>query len=87
MLTSFVFQALPNKTLKLKVKKCTGGKHSKFRLTGMSEASAAAEKLPILVIGKDKNPRYFKNGKSLLCVCKTKTKSWMDSEIFKDWIK
>ena len=38
------FQALPNKTLELKGEKCTGGKHSKVRLTGMRAASAAGEK-------------------------------------------
>lgn len=81
------FQALPNKTLELKGEKCTGGKHSKVRLTGMSAASAAGEKLPLLVIGKAKNPRCFKNVKSLPCMYKAQTKSWMDSEIFTDWIK
>ena len=34
------FQALPNKTLELKGEKCTGGKHNKVRLAGMSVASA-----------------------------------------------
>ena len=53
----------------------------------MSEASAPGEKLPLLVIGKAKNPRCFKNVKSLPCIYKAQTKSWMDSEIFKDWIK
>ena len=51
------FQALPNKTLELKCEKCTGGKHSKVRLTGMSAASATGQKLPLVVIGKSKNPR------------------------------
>ena len=81
------FQALPNRTLELKGEKCTGGKHSKVRLTGMSAASATGEKLPLLVIGKSKNPRCFKNVKSLPCMCKAQEKSWMDSEVFTECIK
>ena len=46
------FQVLPNKTLELKGGKCSGGKHSKARLTGMSATCATGEKLPLLVIGK-----------------------------------
>ena len=43
------FKVLPNKTLELKGEKCTGGKHSKVSLTGMSVAYATGEKLPLLV--------------------------------------
>ena len=74
------FQALPNRTLELRGKKCTGGKHSKVRLTGMSAASATGEKVPLLVIGKSKNPRCFKNMKSLPCMYKAREKSWMDQK-------
>ena len=45
----------------------------------MSGASAPGEKLPLIVIGKAKNLRYFKNVNSLLCMFKAQTKSWMDS--------
>ena len=63
-------QALPNRTLELKGEKCTCGKYSKVRLNEMSAASAMGEKLPLLVIGKSKNPRFFKNVKSLPCMYK-----------------
>ena len=53
------FRALPKKTQELKGEKCTGGKHSKVRLTGMSAASVTGEKLPLLVIGKSNSPRCF----------------------------
>ena len=69
------FQALPNNTLELKSEKCTGGKHSKVRLTGMS---AASEKLPLIVIGKSNNSRCFKNVKSLACIYKAQPKRWLD---------
>ena len=76
------FQALPTKRSELKKEKCIGGKHSKVRITGMSAASATGEKVPLLVIGKSKNPRCFKNVKSLPCSYKSQAKSWMDSYIF-----
>ena len=69
------FQALPNRTLELKGEKCTGGKHSKVRLTRMSAASATGQKLPLIVIRKSKNPRCFKNVKSLPCMYKAQEKS------------
>ena len=81
---SLFFQALPNKTLELK---CSGGKHSKVRLTGMCAASATGGRLPLLAIGKSKNSKWFKNVKSLLCQYKAEPKSWIDTEIFTDWIK
>ena len=81
------FQALPNRTLDLKGEKCTGGKHSKVRLTGMSAASATGDKLLLLVIGKSKNPICFKNVKPLPSMCKAQEKSWMDSEIFTEWLE
>ena len=70
----FSFQALPNRTPDLKGEKCTGSKHRKVRLTGMSTASATGEKLLFLVIGKSKNLRCFKNVKSLPCMYKAQEK-------------
>ena len=43
----FFFHSLSIKTLELKRKKCSAGKHSKVRLTGMCAASATDEKLPL----------------------------------------
>ena len=82
-----LFQALPNKTLELKREKYIGDKHSKVRHTGLSAANTAGVKLPLLAIGKAKNPRCFKNVTSLPCMYKAQRKSWMDSDIFTDWIK
>ena len=42
---------------------------------------------PLLATGKAKNPRCFKNMTSLPCMYKAQRKSWMDSDIFTDWIK
>ena len=61
------FQCLPTKTYHLSREKCSGGKNSKVRLTGMAAASATGQKLPIFVVGKSKAPRCFKNIKQLPC--------------------
>ena len=83
------YQCLPNKTyhFKFKGENWSGGKRSKVKLTGMAAGSATWEKLPIFVIGKSKRPRCFKNVKSLPCQYTAQKKSWMDSQIFEDWVR
>ena len=61
------FQCLPNKTFHFKKDKGSGGKYSKVRLTGMAAGNAKGERLPMLVIGKSKNPRCFKGVKRVPC--------------------
>ena len=53
----------------------------------MAAASATGEKLPMFVIWKSKNPRCFKNVKHLPCEYKSQKKSWMNSEIFEEWVR
>lgn len=81
------YQCLPNKTLHLQSEKCSGGKHSKVRLTGMAAASANGEKLPMFVIGKSRKPRCFKNIRHLPCRYRSQKKSWMNSDLFEEWVK
>ena len=81
------YQCLPEKTYHLKGEKCSGGKKSKLRFTGMAAASATGEKLSMFVIGKSKKPRCFKNIKHLPCQYTSQKKSWMDSEIFENWVR
>lgn len=81
------YQCLPEKTYHLKGEKCSGGKKSKLRFTGMAAASATGEKLPMFVISKSKKPRCFKNIKHLPCQYTSQKKSWMDSEIFENWVR
>ena len=80
------YQCLPNKTYQLKSEKCSGGKLSKIRITGLAAANAVGEKLPMFVIGKAKNPRCFKNIKFLPCRYRNQQKSWMDSMLFEEWV-
>ena len=81
------YQALPKKTLNLKGEKCSRGKKSKIRLTGLAAANMIGEKLPMFIIGKSQKPRYFKHIKSLPCRYHAQKKSWMNSELFEEWVR
>lgn len=64
-----------------------GRKISKDRFTFMPCANAAGtHKLPLLVIGKSKNPRAFKNFE-LPVVYKSTKKGWMSTSVFEDWFR
>ncbi|XP_054711365.1 tigger transposable element-derived protein 6-like [Uloborus diversus] len=81
------YKCLPNKTLTLKDNDCHGGKSSKDRITVLVGANMSGkEKLRLLVIGKSKNPRVFKNVTSLEVDYRSNKKSWMTSDIFEEWI-
>ena len=41
----------------------------------------------MFVIGKSKTPRRFKHIKNLPCKYKSQKKSWMDSQIFEEWLR
>ena len=59
------YHCLPEKSNHLKMQKCSGGKHRKIRITGLTAANAIGNKLSMLVISKAKNPRCFKSIKKL----------------------
>lgn len=81
------YRALPNKTLAFKGEVCTGGKHSKERLTALLCANMdGTEKLKPLVIGKSKNPRCFRGVKFLPVDYESNGKAWMTSLLFERWL-
>ena len=80
------YQCLPNNAFHLKSDKCSGEKHSKIRITGLASAYAVGDDLPLFVIGKSKNPQYFKNVRSLQCQNRLEWKSLMDSTLFEEWV-
>ena len=84
---SLFFQHLPSRTLSKTGAQCKGGKHSKLRLTGMADANALDEKLSMFVIGKSKKPRCFKNVKKVPCRYRAQKKSWMDMDLFEEWVR
>lgn len=95
--TGLFWQLLPNKTLAFKGwfadilhdylllsgERCTNGKKSKDRITLLVGANmSGTEKLPLLVIGKSKNPRCFKNATIPLDYM-ANTKAWMTGNILR----
>ena len=82
-----LFKALPKENLHLKDDKCTGGKHSKIRVTGLAAVRMNSDKLPMFVIGKSKKTRCFKNVKKLPCRYRGQNKSWVDSTLFENWVR
>lgn len=61
------YQYLPDNIYSLEGKKCFGGKKGKLKVIRMTAAIAIIEKLPLFIIGKLKNPRFFK----MLNICPT----------------
>lgn len=57
---------MPDKSNVVKGETCQGGKANKERLTVLACANSdGSEKLRLLVIGKAKHPRFYKNERSL----------------------
>ena len=86
--TGLFFRLLPDKTLDFKGADCHGGKCSKDRLTVLVCANmSGSEKIPLYVIGKAKNPRCFKNVKTLPTQYEANKKAWITSELFSNWLR
>ncbi|GBN79763.1 Tigger transposable element-derived protein 6 [Araneus ventricosus] len=86
--TALFFQCLPQNTLTFRKEKCFGGKQSKARLTVMLGANMTGhQKLKPLLIGRSKNPRCFKDAKSLEVDYVFNKKSWMSSDICEKWVE
>ena len=70
------YQCLLDRSYHLKGEKCSGGKHSKTRLTGLAACNPFCERLPMFVIWKSKMPRCFKGVKHLPCRYRNQVKGW-----------
>ena len=69
-------------------KKADGLKKAKDRITVNAFANVTGDnKLPLLFIGKSKNPRCFKgiNQSTLPVIYRNQRNAWMDTEIFSWW--
>ncbi|KAL0861588.1 hypothetical protein ABMA27_009087 [Loxostege sticticalis] len=85
--TGLFYNLTPDKTLKFKGEECKGGKLFKTRITVLVAANMTGScKRKLLVIGKAKKPRCFKNIQSLPVTYKNNTRSWMTSQIFEKWL-
>ncbi|KAL4096693.1 hypothetical protein QTP88_021598 [Uroleucon formosanum] len=86
--TGIFYKMTPDKTLKFKGEKCVGGKLSKECITAFVAANmSGTEKRKIMVIGKPKNPRCFKNIKRLPVTYKANKSPWMTSILFEEEIR
>ncbi|KAK7579885.1 hypothetical protein V9T40_000514 [Parthenolecanium corni] len=82
------YKLTPDKTLRLKNENCSGGKLSRERITVLVAANMnGSDKRKLLVIGKSKNPRCFKNVTSLPVTYTNNTKAWMTSAIFEEMLQ
>ena len=87
--TGLCYRLLPKKTLVGGIKKKADGlKKAKDRITENACANVTGDiKLPLLFIGKAKNPRCFKgiNQSTLPVIYRNQRNAWMDTEIFSWW--
>lgn len=81
------YQCLPSSTFAFKGDRCFGGKNSKQRLSILVGANMdGSEKLPLLMIGKSKQPACFRNVKSKPVEYTNNKKAWMTSAVFQEWL-
>ncbi|CAH0722847.1 unnamed protein product, partial [Brenthis ino] len=86
--TGLFYKLTPDKTLKFKGEKCTGGKLSKEGITVMVAANmSGTAKKKLLVIGKSQRPRCFKNVRHLPVDYESNRKAWMTGDIFTKWAR
>lgn len=86
--TGLFFKMLPDRTLAFSGESCASGKLSKERITVMVGANATGtEKLPLLVIGKARNPRCFKAVRTLPVEYDSNSKAWITQSLFERYIR
>lgn len=85
--TGLNWKKLPTKSLVSKRETAAPGyKVSKARITAMVCANYTGDhRLPLLIIGKSKQPRCFKGVNKLPVAYRNQKNSWMDTKIFGDW--
>ncbi|KAJ8889366.1 hypothetical protein PR048_008865 [Dryococelus australis] len=85
--TGLIWKALPKTTLASKRETSyPGDKVNKVRVTVLNCANSTGNhKMPLLLIGKSKNPRAFKNVKKLPLFYKNRPKAWMTAALFTEW--
>ena len=86
--TGLYFRMLPGHTLASVHNWPDGTKKAKDRVTINACANASGTiKLPLLLIGKAKNPRCFRNlnKEALPVVYRNQANAWVDRDIFRDW--
>ena len=87
--TGLYYKLLPKKTLASHFEKCANGRKSQKEKVTINACSNALGtiKLPLLFIGKAKNPWCFKNVRrdSLPVIYRNQSNAWVNTEIFANW--
>uniref|UniRef100_G3MM83 HTH CENPB-type domain-containing protein n=1 Tax=Amblyomma maculatum TaxID=34609 RepID=G3MM83_AMBMU len=84
--TALFYEMLPSRTHALKGDPCSGGKHSKVRVTVFLCASMdGSERLKPFVIGKSKRPHCFRN-QHIPVRYRNNKKAWMTRDLFQEWL-
>ncbi|XP_009703165.1 PREDICTED: tigger transposable element-derived protein 4 [Cariama cristata] len=85
--TGLLYQMLPHNIFAFKGETCSVGKVSKERITVVVGTNMdGSEKLPLLVIGKNKSLCTFKDVQSLPVDYEANDMAWMTSEVFERWM-
>ncbi|NWV14372.1 TIGD4 protein, partial [Ptilonorhynchus violaceus] len=85
--TGLLYQMLPHNTFAFKGETFSVGKQSKERITvALGTNMDGSEKLPLLVIGKNRSPPSFKDVKSLPVDYEANDRACMTSEAFEQWM-
>ncbi|XP_069710975.1 tigger transposable element-derived protein 4 [Phaenicophaeus curvirostris] len=86
--TGLLYQMLPCDTFAFKGETCSVGKLSTERITVVLGANVdGSEKLPLLVIGKNRSPCSFEGMKSLPVDYEANDIAWMTLEVFEHWVR
>ncbi|XP_052873545.1 tigger transposable element-derived protein 4-like [Anopheles cruzii] len=85
--TGLFYKCLPNESKHFHGRRCKEGNLPEQRLTIMCITNMnGSEKLPLLVVGNDKNIKCFNNVDLLPVIYRCNSKSWMTWVLFRDWM-
>ncbi|XP_055975104.1 tigger transposable element-derived protein 4 [Sorex fumeus] len=86
--TGLLYRMLPTNTFAFKGETCSIGKLCKDRLTLVVGTNMdGSEKLPLLVIGKNRSPHCFRGIRSLPVRYEANPMAWMTPEVFEQWMQ
>ncbi len=85
--TALYYRAMPETTFMFKDENAKGCKIAKDRITVLTCVSLTGEKEKLMVIGKSKAPRCFKNVSTLPVDYRANKTAWMTALLFIDFLK
>ncbi|XP_071497487.1 tigger transposable element-derived protein 4-like [Diadema antillarum] len=86
--TGLFWKMLPEKSLGFVGTSYHGSKQQKNRITVLVCANMdGSDKIPLLVIGKSKRPRAFKNVNHLPVAYEANKRAWMTGALFETWLR